>query len=95
MMALQKFLNHLDKIVWVAIIDDTEFLLFAKCFRQLKVHYSNVLLEGADLSGVAGAVRPLASVRTIASMRALVSPKVNIAGKGLVAVLEGANKVSG
>ena len=72
MIALQKFLNHFDKLVRVAVVHYALLLHFAKRLRQFEVHHSNVFGDSAVLVALQLAPGPLATVRLRPEMRPLV-----------------------
>ena len=70
---LQKFLNYLDKIVWITSVLDSEFLLdlllLAKCSNLFKMNNSNVEFNVVKSCRIVITIFPPASERLFVTIQ--------------------------
>ena len=57
----QQLVAHLDKLLWIAIVHNTAFMLFTQCCRQFEVNNSDMGNEVALFIARSLTARPLAA----------------------------------
>ena len=90
----QQLVAHLDKLLWIAIVHNTAFMLFTQCFRQFEVHQTDMDNEVALYFARFLTARPLAAVGMQVEMHYFVILQHSNVTKSLLASHKGAAKLA-
>ena len=90
----QQLLAHLDKLLRIAIVHNTAFMLFTQCFRNFEVNSTDMDNEVALYRARFLTARPLATIGMQVEMDYFVILQLSNATKSLVASHKGAAKLA-